>query len=108
MMGPKTLSEIRDELWQHLSRDGQDPIEWVEQQLAASPDNRVLAALLALLKRPMRPGPAARKARPVEETESPPPPPDDGEDVLHELLAFSKRLMPLKPRPKKPRPARKR
>lgn len=53
MMGRKKLSTIREELRQHLSRDGKDPIEWLQESLAARPrpeDSRVLEALLELLK----------------------------------------------------------
>jgi nitrate reductase assembly molybdenum cofactor insertion protein NarJ len=55
MMGPKKLSTIREELRQHLSRDGKDPIDWLQECLAERPkpeDSRVLEALLELLQEP--------------------------------------------------------
>lgn len=36
MMGPQRLNAIRQELEQALSRTGQDPIQWLEEQLRAA------------------------------------------------------------------------
>lgn len=35
MMGTKTLAEIREELWQRLTDTGEDPIEWLDNRIAA-------------------------------------------------------------------------
>ena len=36
MMGPKTLSEIREELRRVLDATGDDPIRWLEKRMTAS------------------------------------------------------------------------
>jgi hypothetical protein len=68
MMGPKKLSTIREELRQHLSRDGKDPIEWLQETLAEKPkpeDSRVLEALLELLKKTPK-KPKSNSAKPAK------------------------------------------
>jgi hypothetical protein len=35
MMGPQTLAEMREELWQKLAETGSDPIEWLDKRIAA-------------------------------------------------------------------------
>jgi hypothetical protein len=70
MMGTKKLSEIRDELRQHLSRDGKDPIQWLQECLAERPkpkDSRVLESLLEFLKDvPKKPKAKPKKPRPAK------------------------------------------
>jgi hypothetical protein len=68
MMGPKKLSTIREELRQRLSRDGKDPIEWLQECIAKKPkpkDSGILESLLELLKdEPTKPQTKAKKPRP--------------------------------------------
>ena len=45
MMGPPKLSEIREELREHLSRDGKDPIQWLQECLAEKPKPRTVESL---------------------------------------------------------------
>jgi hypothetical protein len=70
MMGPKKLSEIREELRQHLSKDGKDPIEWLQECMAEKPkpkDTRVLESLLEFLQDlPKKPKGKAKKRHPAK------------------------------------------
>ena len=103
MMGPKSLDEIRAELRYLLSRDGEDPIKWVEKRMAAGrQDSEVLKSIRALLEAPGLP------KKPKEK-----PSTDQGRKVMEELESLRRSLerevkSKRKPKSKKPRPAKKR
>ena len=64
MMGPKTLAEVREELRRRLAPKGEDPVEWLEKQIAVSPkDSGVLRSLLAVLKGPAKPKRRTKKTK---------------------------------------------
>jgi hypothetical protein len=71
MMGPKKLSTIRQELEQALSQTGQDPTQWLEEQLRAAKGRRGVPAgegteVLESLRRLLETrGPAKRRSRRV-------------------------------------------
>jgi hypothetical protein len=67
MMGPKTLSEIREELRKRIAPNGKDPVEWLEKQIVAEPDNSVLKSVLAVIKGPSKPKRKAKRKTKVRQ-----------------------------------------
>ena len=69
MMGPETLSEIRDKLRKSLSKDGQDPIARLDQLIRNRGDQKpsgqfdVLESLKRLLESAPKPMPKAKKKK---------------------------------------------
>jgi hypothetical protein len=51
MMGPKTLSEIREELRRALAATGDDPLRWLEKRMTASSKRRGKSEVLQSLWR---------------------------------------------------------
>jgi hypothetical protein len=61
-MGPEKLSTIREELRQHLGKDGEDPIEWLNKHMAKVPeDAEVVESLKRFLDGPRKPRPEPKK-----------------------------------------------
>jgi hypothetical protein len=101
MIGPTTLKGIREGLRYYLSKDGDDPVEWIKKHMAASPkESDVLKSLLALLDVPV--APKKPKSKPVK---------GEAVKIMRELDLFQRRLEgQVKPKRKrnKSRRARKR
>jgi hypothetical protein len=51
MMGTKTLAEIREELRKQLAKTGEDPIAWLERQIAAGKRHNVRTDVLESIQR---------------------------------------------------------
>jgi hypothetical protein len=67
MMGNKKLATIRQELRDTLAKEGQDPIRWLEQRIAAGrrqgSGTEVLESLKRVLERGTTTKPGKRRAK---------------------------------------------
>jgi hypothetical protein len=69
MMGPKKLSEIREELRQHFAKDGRDPIDRLNELKGEAPEAKELIESLQRfiqgLRKPRR-TPSPKQPRPAK------------------------------------------